>query len=126
MNEFDIPYLMRRASAHRSQAAAAKCSEARLIHRRFVKNYQRLLADIRRGQDRERGACSCSPCNTDIGRCEAEGADKGREPLLVVRGPRSASAWESQLAPPYRYPVRPTPVDHSLLAAPRLSELEAV
>src|SRR3546814_11443498 len=50
MNECDIPYLVRRVRAHRPQAAAANCPEARLIHRRFVENYQHLLVGIQIGR----------------------------------------------------------------------------
>lgn len=125
MNESDIPYLLRRAHAHRSQAAAAKCPEARLIHRRFVKNYQRLLTDIRRGQGRERDACGCCPRNADIGDCEGQGTDTAPEPRLIVGEPRIASTWETRPTPAPRCPPRPEPVDHGLMAAPRPNELEA-
>lgn len=123
MNECDIPYLLRRARAHRLQAAAAKCTEARVIHRRFVKNYQRLLADIRRGQDRERDACS--PSKSGSGDCEGHGVDTVPEPLMNVREPRTASTWETQSAPTGRRPPRPEPVDHGLMSDPRPKEREA-
>src|SRR3546814_17760310 len=77
MNECDIPYLLRRVRAHRSQAAAANCPEARLIHRRFVENYQHLLVGIRRDQLRERGDRGSQPCAARACLCE------GQEPEMA-------------------------------------------
>lgn len=48
MEKLEIPYLLKRARAHRLLGQVAKCSEARSIHRQFVKNYQGLLLAIRR------------------------------------------------------------------------------
>src|SRR3546814_16042196 len=72
MNECDIPYLLRRVRAHRPQAAAANCPEARLIHRRFVENYQHLLVGIRRDQLRERGDRGSQPCAERACLCEGQ------------------------------------------------------
>lgn len=47
MDKLEIPYLLKRACAHRLLGQVAKCSEARSIHRQFVKNYQGLLLAIR-------------------------------------------------------------------------------
>lgn len=54
MDSYDIPYLLKRAHAHRLLAAAANCSEVNCVHRNFVKSYQRVLAEIRRDQLHER------------------------------------------------------------------------
>ena len=50
MNTVEIPYLLRRARAHRLLGRVATCGEARSIHRQFVRNYQTLLLAIRRGR----------------------------------------------------------------------------
>lgn len=48
MDKLEIPYLLTRARAHRLLGQVAKCSEARSIHRQFVRNYQGRLLAIRR------------------------------------------------------------------------------
>ena len=48
MDKLEIPYLLTRACAHRLLGQVAQGSEARSIHRKFVKNYQGLLLAIRR------------------------------------------------------------------------------
>ncbi|WP_157215260.1 hypothetical protein [Flavisphingomonas formosensis] len=48
MDKLEIPYLLKRACAHRLLGQVAQCTEARSIHRTFVKNYQGLLLTIRR------------------------------------------------------------------------------
>ena len=50
MDADDIPYLLKRACAHRLLTREAKCGEARSIHRQFVRNYQRRLVAIRRSR----------------------------------------------------------------------------
>lgn len=50
MDSQDIPYLLKRACAHRAMALVAKSIEARCIHHQFVKRYQHLLAGIRHAQ----------------------------------------------------------------------------
>jgi hypothetical protein len=48
MDALEIPYLLKRARAHRRLSQIAKSGEARLIHRQFVNSYQALLVAIRR------------------------------------------------------------------------------
>lgn len=50
MDALEISYLLKRARAHRFLGHAAKCSEARSVHHRFVKRYQELLLAIRRAR----------------------------------------------------------------------------
>ena len=50
MDKSEIPYLLKRACAHRLLGQVAKCIEARSIHRQFVKSYQGLLLEIRRAR----------------------------------------------------------------------------
>lgn len=125
MNECDIPYLLRRVRAHRSQAAAAKCPEARLIHQRFVENYQHLLVGVRRDQLRERGDRRISPCAERA--CPCEGQDPETAPS---RGATFATAaagehGENETVPATRYKPGSEPVDDDLTAVGRQSILEA-
>lgn len=50
MDTSEIRYLLKRARAHRLLGQVAKCREARSIHRKFVKHYQRLLLALRRAR----------------------------------------------------------------------------
>lgn len=116
MNECDIPYVLRRVRAHRSQVAAAKCPEARLIHRRFVKNYQHLLVEIRHDQLRERGDRGSPPRAKCA--CPREGLDP--ETARCRRATSAAAAagerGEKEAVPANRYKPANGPVDHHLAA----------
>ena len=50
MDTVEIPYLLKRARAHRLLGRGATSGEARSIHRQFVRNYQTLLLGIRRAR----------------------------------------------------------------------------
>jgi uncharacterized protein YqjF (DUF2071 family) len=50
MDTVEIPYLLKRARAHRRLGQVATCREARSIHRQFVRNYQNRLVAIRHGR----------------------------------------------------------------------------
>jgi len=50
MNTIEIPYLLRRARAHRLLSQVATSGEVRSTHRQFVRNYQCLLLGIRQAR----------------------------------------------------------------------------
>ena len=125
MNECDIPYLLRRVRAHRSQAAAANCPEARLIHRRFVENYQHLLVGIRRDQLRERGDRRSLPCAERACPCEAQDPETAPSRGATFATDAAGEHGENETVPATRYKPGSEPVDHDLTAVGRQSILEA-
>lgn len=125
MNECDIPYLLRRVRAHRSQAAAAKCPEARLIHRRFVENYQHLLVGIRRDQLRERGDWGSQPCAERACPCEGQDPETARSRRAPSATAAAGERGESGAGAAMRYKPASGLVDHDLSALGRQSVLEA-
>lgn len=125
MNECDIPYLLRRVRAHRSQAAAATCPEARLIHRRFVENYQHLLVGIRRDQLRERGVRRSPPCPEGACPCVERDSETARSRCAAFATAAAGEHGENETVPAIRYMPTSELVDHDLTAVGRQSILEA-
>ena len=125
MNECDIPYLLRRVRAHRSQAAAAKCPEARLIHRRFVESYQHLLVGIRRDQLRERGDWGSQPCAERACPCEGQDPKTARSRRAPSATAAAGKRGENGAVPAIRYKPTSGLVDRDLSALGRQSGFEA-
>lgn len=101
MNECDIPYLLRRVRAHRSQAAAANCPEARLIHRRFVENYQHLLVGIRQDQLRERGDRGSPPCAERACLCEGQDPEMAQSRRATSAAAAAGERGENEAVQPF-------------------------
>lgn len=125
MNECDIPYLLRRVRAHRSQAAAANCPEARLIHRRFVENYQHLLVGIRQDQLRERGDRGSPPCAERACLCEGQDPEMAQSRRATSAAAAAGERGENEAVPAIRYKPASVLVDHDLTALGRQSVPEA-
>lgn len=125
MNECNIPYLLRRVRAHRSQAAAAKCPEARLIHRRFVESYQHLLVGVRRDQLLERGDRGSPPCAERACSCEGQCPETAWSRRATLASAAAGEHGENEAVPAARYMPTSELVDHNLTAVGGQSVLEA-